>query len=134
MPDAVSVAGVDKAEFERRRAWGLETMLDLHGCDPALIRDEAAIRRFVVELCDLIGMRRFGDTVVVDFGEDERVAGYSMTQLIETSLISGHFANASNAAYINIFSCKFYEPAVAADFAKAWFRAEDVSAQVALRR
>jgi len=32
-----------------------------------------------------------------------------MIQLIETSLISGHFANLTNSAYIDIFSCKGYD-------------------------
>ncbi|MCG6162196.1 S-adenosylmethionine decarboxylase, partial [Leptospira bandrabouensis] len=78
-------------------AWGLLTSIDLESCDPVLIRDADAIKRYVVELCDLIEMKRFGETVVVHFGEDERVAGYSMFQLIETSCISAHFANATES-------------------------------------
>jgi S-adenosylmethionine decarboxylase len=79
-------------------------------------------------------MKRFGDTVVVDFGEDERVAGFSMTQLIETSLISGHFANQSNNIYLDIFSCKFYDPNVVADFAKTFFEAQDFNIAWVLRK
>jgi S-adenosylmethionine/arginine decarboxylase-like enzyme len=103
----------------------LSTGIDLHFCDPDLIRDSNAIKRFVVELCDLIHMKRFGECVVVNFGEDEKVAGYSMTQLIETSLISGHFANLTNHAYIDVFSCKGYDPKTVADFAKDFFNAKD---------
>jgi hypothetical protein len=58
----------------------------------------------------------------VHFGEG-RVAGYSMVQLIETSLISGHFANDTNSAYLDIFSCKGYDPAVVEEFSKAFFGA-----------
>lgn len=84
--------------------WGLSTHVDIKGCDPELIKSKAAIQDYVIQLCKLIEMNRFGDVQIVHFGEDEKVAGYSMIQLIETSLISGHFANHSNAAYIDIFS------------------------------
>ncbi|WCL47756.1 S-adenosylmethionine decarboxylase [Leptospira sp. GIMC2001] len=102
-------------------AWGLLTSIDLEGCNPETIRDADAIRRYVVELCELIDMKRFGDTHVVHFGEDERVAGYSMFQLIETSCISAHFANDTNVSYIDIFSCKGYDPKVAGEFTKKFF-------------
>lgn len=118
----------------RGEAWGMLASIDLYGCDPATIRDAGAIRRFVVELCEKIGMRRFGECQVVHFGEDERVAGYSMTQLIETSLISGHFANATNAVYLDVFSCKEYDPGTVADFATAFFKADGRTVHVTLRR
>lgn len=103
-------------------AWGLLSSIDVEDCDPGLIRSADAIRNFVVELCDLIKMRRFGECHVVNFGEEERVAGFSMFQLIETSCISGHFANASNRVYIDVFSCKAYDPAVVAEFTREYFR------------
>ena len=120
--------------FKRSQAWGLLSSVDVYHCDPEKIRDADLIKRFVAELCDHIQMKRFGETVVVNFGEDERVAGFSMTQLIETSLISGHFANHSNAAYIDIFSCKFYEPREVAEFAMKYFGGEHYQLQVSLRQ
>ena len=80
--------------------WGLLTNLDIYGCNQELIRDSEKIKQYVIELCDLIGMKRFGECQVVHFGKEARVEGYSMVQLIETSLIAGHFANLTNAAYI----------------------------------
>ena len=115
-------------------AWGLACSFDIYDCNPQTIRDADAIKRFVVELCDLIEMKRFGECVVVNFGEDERVAGFSMTQLIETSLISAHFANASNATYLDVFSCKPYDPAVVEDFATRYFEGSECIVHVSLRR
>lgn len=113
-------------EYQLVDAWGLDAGIDLHGCNPAMIRNPEKIKQFVVELCDLIEMKRFGECQVVDFGDDPRVAGYSMTQLIETSLISGHFGHKANPyAYLDIFSCKYYNPHVAAEFAKKFFQAKD---------
>jgi len=123
-----------KEQFEKEQAWGLLTSLDIHDCDPNLIRDAEAIRKFVHELCALIDMKRFGDTYIVDFGEDPRVSGFSMTQLIETSLISAHFANQSNAVYLDVFSCKYYEPLTVAEFAKNFFKGKNYNIHIALRK
>ncbi len=108
-------------EYAAVDAWGLHSAIDIRGCDADTIRSAEKIKQFVVELCDLIEMKRFGECVVVNFGEDERVAGYSMTQLIETSLISAHFANQTNAVYLDVFSCKCYSPKQVADFAQKFF-------------
>ncbi|MBI9092152.1 MAG: adenosylmethionine decarboxylase [Desulfobacterium sp.] len=123
-----------KKEVEDKAPWGVLTSVDLYDCDPGLIRDEAAITRYVTELCDLIEMKRFGPCQVVHFGEDERVSGFSMTQLIETSLVSGHFANASNTAYLDIFSCKYYDPRQVAEFSLAFFKGTNYKMHLALRQ
>lgn len=130
MPDVQKL----KDEYEAHGAWGLSAAINLYDCHPEMIRDAEAIRRFVYELCERIDMKRFGECSVVHFGEDERVAGFSMTQLIETSLISAHFANQSNAVYLDIFSCKFYDPHAAAAFAKEFFRAKDHHLSITLRK
>jgi len=122
-----------KKEFLDKNAWGILSSIDLFNCNEQKIRDNEAIKRYVDELCELIEMRQFGETQIVHFGEDERVAGFSMIQLIETSLISGHFANKTNNAYIDIFSCKFYEPSVAKEFTQKYFEAKKVKMQYILR-
>ncbi len=123
-----------REEYEAKDAWGLHSAIDLHECDPDIIRSADEIKRFVYELCERIGMKRFGECVVVNFGEDERVAGFSMTQLIETSLISAHFANQTNATYLDVFSCKYYNPHVVAEFAKEFFKAKDYVLNYTLRK
>jgi S-adenosylmethionine/arginine decarboxylase-like enzyme len=115
---------------EEQALWGLLTSIDIYGCNPEIIRDREQIERYAIELCDLIDMKRFGECQVVHFGEDERVAGYSMVQLIETSIISGHFANLTNAAYIDIFSCKLYDPDQVAGFSKAFFQGQEIRVHV----
>ncbi|MBN2124811.1 MAG: S-adenosylmethionine decarboxylase [Deltaproteobacteria bacterium] len=122
-----------QAEPFPRQPWGMLTCIDLYGCDPDLIRDAGEIKRFVKELCDLIEMKPFGETLVVNFGEEERVAGYSMTQLIETSLISAHFANLTNTTYLDVFSCKPYDPQTVVDFATTFFKADRVKHQMVVR-
>lgn len=132
--DAMASEEAIRADYQEQDAWGLLTSIDLHNCNPAIIRDAKEVERHVHELCELIGMKRFGDTVVVNFGEDEKVAGFSMTQLIETSLISGHYANLTNTVYLDIFSCKYYTPVEAAEFSKKFFGASDYTLTYTLRK
>ncbi len=114
------------AQYQQGQPWGLSIAIDLHGCDPFLIRDENSIRTFLVELVDFLDMKRFGDPVIQNFGADPRVAGYSAIQLIETSCVTAHFANETNSAFIDIFSCKSYAPYAAALFCKKFFKADEI--------
>jgi S-adenosylmethionine/arginine decarboxylase-like enzyme len=102
--------------------WGIASSIDVYDCDPNTIRDAQKIKEFVVLLCDLIKMKRFGETQVVHFGEEERVAGFSMVQLIETSLISAHFANLTNTVYLDVFSCKPYDLKAIERFSRGFFK------------
>ena len=115
------------------RSWGMALAVDLVGCDPAAIRDGDGIARFAVDLCDRIEMRRFGPATVVRFGADPRVSGYSLVQLIETSLVSGHFAEESDSAYLDIFSCKPYPPHAVLELARDWFGGRVAAATLTLR-
>ena len=111
------------SEENETEYWGMSSCIDLYECDLSLMQDEDAIREFVKILCERINMRRYGDTQVVFFGDEPRVQGFSMTQLIETSLISAHFANASRTIYLDVFSCAPYDPEYVAEFATEYFKA-----------
>lgn len=115
------------------QVWGIASAIDIYECNPDKIRDADYIKQFVVDLCDLIEMKRFGETQVVHFGEDEKVAGFSMVQLIETSLISAHFANLTNAVYLDVFSCKVYDPETVRDFAIKCFEGRHANLNVTYR-
>ncbi len=122
-----------KQQFIEKNAWGLYCSLDLYNCNANYIRDKQKIEQYIIQLCDIIDMKRFGDPIIIHFGEDEKVAGFSMVQLIETSLISGHFANQTNNAYIDIFSCKFYDIQKVIAFTTEFFQSTRYIAQYNLR-
>src|ERR1043165_9700472 len=119
---------------ESSEYWGVSASIDLYECDLALMQNADAIREFVKILCDRIKMRRYGETQVVYFGDDPRVTGFSMTQLIETSLISAHFADASCAIYLDVFSCAQYEPEEAAKFAAEYLKARTHRLNIVYRK
>jgi S-adenosylmethionine/arginine decarboxylase-like enzyme len=124
---------VSKKHFNENEYWGLSTCVDLYNCSHK-IRYADEIEKYVIELCDLIDMRRFGECKVIHFGDDPKVEGFSMTQLIETSLISGHFANKTMSAYLDIFSCKWYDQRVVEAFSKEFFSAEACETKVNIRK
>jgi S-adenosylmethionine/arginine decarboxylase-like enzyme len=129
-----TVSPHSKEFFDKHNVWGLLSSIDIRNCDPNKIRDPKAIEQYVIQLCKLIDMKRFGPCTVVNFGENEKVAGYSMVQLIETSCISGHFANSTNTSYIDIFSCKYYNPEIASKFTADFFGSNDYVFNVLTRR
>ncbi|MFH1331693.1 MAG: S-adenosylmethionine decarboxylase [archaeon] len=123
-----------KEEFKKEGGWGLLASYDLHQCNPETIRDAKKIEAFVIELCDRINMNRYGPCTVVDFGSNEEVAGFSMVQLIDSSLISAHFANKTNNVYLDVFSCKLFDPDAVSEFAKEFFEAKDVVFHKVIRK
>lgn len=120
--------------FDKNDSWGIAASIDLHTCNAATIRSAEKIKQFVYELCDRIKVKRFGECTIVDFGEDPRVSGFSMVQLIETSLISGHFANQTNTVYLDAFSCKYFNPKTVAEYAKEFFEASEYKLTYTLRK
>jgi S-adenosylmethionine decarboxylase len=116
--------------------FGQELVLDLYGCDPKKITDGEYIKQFVIKLCDeVIMMKRYGEPQVPFFGEETPItAGYSLVQLIETSLVSAHFSEYKKAVYLNIFSCKWFDAEAAAEFAAKWFDAKEIRRNNLMKR
>jgi S-adenosylmethionine/arginine decarboxylase-like enzyme len=122
---------IDKYNNENR--WGFEVAVDLGECDLKLISSKEHITKFAIDLAKHIDMKRYGEPIVVRFGSEPKVEGYSLVQLIETSMISGHFAEDTNRAFINIFSCKEFGPKDAAEFSKKYFGAKKMEYSIAYR-
>lgn len=120
--------------YMQNNAWGMEVALDLLDVDLELIKSEEHIRRYVKELVELIEMKAYGETQVVHFGSCPEVQGYTMVQMIETSLISAHFAELTSAAYINVFSCKPFDPEKVQEFSVNFFNAKEASVHIMIRK
>ena len=109
--------------------WGRSCSVDLHDCDSKLVKDPKAIKTFVKQLCIVLKMKRHGSTEVKRFGSGQ-LRGWSMMQFIETSSITAHFDEFGNRAFIDIFSCKRYNPRVVANFCKKYFKSKNASVYV----
>ena len=113
-------------------SWGKSANIDIYDCDPELIKSAAHIQDYVIQLCKLIDMIRYGDCQVVRFGTGNK-EGYSMFQLIETSNISGHFSEELNIAFIDIFSCKDYNVKEVKEFTQDFFKGKSAVTNHQLR-
>jgi S-adenosylmethionine/arginine decarboxylase-like enzyme len=100
--------------------WGMLAAIDLHGCERRRVEDENAIRAFVPCVIDAIGMRAHGPLHIERFGNGE-LEGWSAMQFIETSSITIHADEFACRCFIDVFSCRAFDPDVAAAIAVLHF-------------
>ena len=84
-------------------------MLDCSKCLSSTIQCSSNISRFAKTLVKRIDMVPYGEPQVVRFGSGDK-AGYTLVQLIETSNITAHFCEETNDMYLDVFSCKPFNP------------------------
>lgn len=112
----------------KNKSFGFELIINLYNCDKAIITSKEKLKQYVDELCELINMVKYGETLLPFFGEkEEHTKGHSLVQLIETSSITGHFSDYWGSAYINIFSCRPYDKEKALSFTTNFFKAKEVT-------
>ena len=110
-------------------AYGHELILDLHGCNVELF-NRNHIDKFFTDLCALIEMEKcevhFWDDEGVPVDEQQTLPhtkGTSAVCFILTSTIVIHTLDLLGAVYVNIFSCKPFDPDAATEFTCRWFHA-----------
>lgn len=117
-----------------KKIYGKELILDLYDCDSKIIRSRKKILEYSEKLCNLIKAKKYGKPICERFAlHNPSAAGYSLVQLIESSLVSGHFSELWNRAYVNIFSCKDFDDKKATTFTKKFFNAKKIKDRVIVR-
>lgn len=100
--------------------WGHHLVINGAGCNPEAIKDYDNIYNFTKELVEKIDMVAYGEPHIVKFGHGDK-AGYTLVQLIETSNICAHFVDETNEVYLDVFSCKLFEPEIVIDLVRQYF-------------
>jgi hypothetical protein len=95
-------------------------MLDCSKCLPHTIRNGKNIEMFSKHLVKAIDMVPYGEPQIQHFGSGNK-AGYTLVQLIETSNICAHFVEETNDLYLDVFSCKTFEPHIVEDITRTYF-------------
>jgi len=90
-------------------SWGYHLIVNASGCLPQSIRCSNNIYQFTKRLVHKIDMVSYGEPQIVMFGTGNK-KGYTLVQLIETSNITAHFVEETNDLYLDVFSCKPFEP------------------------
>ena len=113
----------------RYSIYGYELILDMFECNVALF-NRKDIDLFFTDLCELIDMTRCEVYFWDDEGlpEEERqtsphTKGTSAVCFILTSSIVIHTLDILKSVYINVFSCKKFDPNIVAEFARKRFEA-----------
>ena len=110
--------------------YGFELIIDLKDCDPSLF-NRKSIDHYFSTLCELISMEKaevyFWDDIGV-VPEERQTAphtkGTSAVCFILTSTIVIHTLDILKKVFVNIFSCKAFDPNIAADFTRDWFHGQ----------
>lgn len=120
------------ADTAVRRPFGWELRIDLAGCDPAVVDDVAAVRAWLAAVVAAVGMTPWGPPLVDRFGEAD-LYGVTGVQLITTSSVTVH-CDPPDAVFVNVFSCRPFDPQTAIQVTVAWFRAGRWSHDFVVRR
>jgi len=116
-------------------SWGYHLILDCKACDIDKVTDPDYLAYFVKEVIKAIDMKAYGEPTIVHFAEhNPDAAGYSLLQLIETSTITGHFVDKNGDAYIDIFSCKNFDPQAAAQIVQNLLGAQNIKTRFFIRQ
>lgn len=113
--------------------WGYHLIVNAGGCDAEAIRSPKIIKAFTTDLVKRIDMKAFGPPRVVRFGRGD-ILGYSMVQLIETSDITAHFVEPTNDMYLDVFSCKEFNPSDALRVIREWIKPKAMETKFIKRR
>jgi S-adenosylmethionine/arginine decarboxylase-like enzyme len=79
-----------------------------------------------------IEMKAYGPPQIVKFG-DGQTRGYTLVQLIETSNITAHFSEDTNNIFLDVFSCKDFDPEIAIDVFCEFFDPTKIKTKVFTR-
>ena len=90
-------------------------------------------QKFVADLIKKIKMKAWGPCICKKLGKGS-LEGHSALQFIETSTIVVHMDDKmGDRAFIDVFSCKFFNPSQVEKFAKKYFKAKKSRVNVLLR-
>jgi S-adenosylmethionine decarboxylase len=105
----------------------LHVMLDLYGCNPKLLENEAFLREVLDQYPTRIGMQKVGPVelryIKTNNPSDD---GYSGFVIIATSHVSLHAWAPYGMVNIDIFSCEEFKVAEVVAFARGMFQTNDV--------
>jgi S-adenosylmethionine/arginine decarboxylase-like enzyme len=90
--------------------WGYHLMSDMHDCHRERMRDKDTVIAFCKDLVKRIDMDPIGDPWVEQTAmHDPSKAGFTLTQIIQTSSIVAHFIDEPGDIYLDVFSCKEFD-------------------------
>jgi len=120
-------------KIKNKAPWGYHLMVDCGDCNNN-IAEKDKIFQFNKDLIKKIKMKAFGNPIIEYLLPEHKNQGYSLLQLIHTSNISAHFMDKTNTAYFDVFSCKKFNPNVAIQIIKKYFKPKKIKVNFIMRQ
>ena len=114
-------------------SWGYHLILDSSKCMRGSIRCPKIIGQFSDDLVQKIQMVPYGRPQIQHFGSGNK-AGYTLVQLIETSNIVAHFVEETDDMYLDVFSCKEYDPEIVKNVVQYYFKPLQLNSRFLFRQ
>ncbi len=112
----------------------IHVMIDLFGCNPKVLANEALLRRVLDEYPTRIGMEKVSPVELRDIKTSNPLDdGFSGFVIIATSHVSLHAWPPYGMVNIDIFSCEDFEVIDTITFAQLMFQTDDVEVHVVER-
>jgi S-adenosylmethionine/arginine decarboxylase-like enzyme len=108
------------------QSWGKHLIVDAASCKSSAIRSRQTIYDFTKHLVKRIDMVAYGEPQIVMFGTGNK-KGYTLVQLIETSNITAHFVEETDDLYLDVFSCKDFDPHAVVGLLNDYFQPQNVT-------
>lgn len=93
--------------------WGYHLILDCGKCNSDQMKDFDNVNTWIRHLVKDIDMQPIGEPrIEYTAGEYPDKAGFTVVQVIVTSSIVAHFVDALGQIYLDVFSCKEFDPSI----------------------
>ena len=114
--------------FNKQDAWGYQLILDMEDCSE-MMDNKGYVTKFFKELISELDMKELSPIMIVkvdgpDLGSGR---GLSAVQMITTSSITFHSDDDKRCIYLDVFSCKKYNPDIVIRTVDKYFSPKRIS-------
>ena len=114
------------------KSWGFHLLIDCSGMDEKIDSPEL-IEEFFDKVIKKLKMKKLTEFFYDKVDSEEEGRGVSAFQMITTSHISMHFDDKGRSGYLDIFSCKKFEPTIVVEMVQEYFKPKKLASQFIYR-
>jgi S-adenosylmethionine/arginine decarboxylase-like enzyme len=100
--------------------WGYHLIMDMSHCNKDIDKPEV-IKKFLKQMVKDLDMTAVGEPIIKHFDTPPYGRGTTGVQILTTSTITFHSDDEKWSLYLDVFSCKSYDPKVVFDAVKKYF-------------
>lgn len=121
---AQELGDIPKKPSPKNSHWGYHLLIDMSGCSN--VDNHPHVLAFFAELIKKLDMKPLSKPVITSVHGGEQGRGTSCMQLITTSSITYHSDDQGECIYLDIFTCKAFEPKTAFLVIDKYFKPKNI--------